>query len=297
MNISYDYYRIFYYVARHGSITEAANALLNNQPNITRAIKNLEAELGCTLFIRSNRGVTLTPEGEELYSHIALAFEHIRAGEDEICAGRGLQSGVVTIGATEIALRCFLLPILNNYRSRYPGIKIKISNMSTPQAIASLKSGLSDLAVVTRPTVGCAELSEMRVMTFSDAAICGDGLKQKLDGGAYTFEELSRFPIVFLGKGHSGNSFYSELFAKHGIAFSADIEVATADQIIHIVRHNLGIGFVPEKFLDDEPNGICKLELRDKIPSREICLVTRKGRAPSLPARELEKMIAEAARL
>lgn len=50
MYISYDYYRIFYYVAKYGNFTQAAQALMNNQPNITRTIKNLEAELSCTLL-------------------------------------------------------------------------------------------------------------------------------------------------------------------------------------------------------------------------------------------------------
>lgn len=129
MNISYDYYRIFYYVAKYGSFTQAANMLLNNQPNITRAMKALESELGCTLFLRTNKGVTLTPEGEALYAHISLAFEHIQTGEEEISANKGLQKGIVSIGATEISLRCFLLPILNDYRKKYPGIRIKISNL------------------------------------------------------------------------------------------------------------------------------------------------------------------------
>lgn len=54
MYINYGHYRIFYYVAKYGSFTGAAQFLLNNQPNITRTVKNLERELGCTLFIRSN---------------------------------------------------------------------------------------------------------------------------------------------------------------------------------------------------------------------------------------------------
>ena len=64
MNVNYDYYRIFYYVAKCGNLSQAARELVNNQPNLTRSIKNLEAELGCTLFSRTNRGVKLTPEGE-----------------------------------------------------------------------------------------------------------------------------------------------------------------------------------------------------------------------------------------
>ena len=62
MYISFEYYRIFYYVAKYGSISQAAEALMNNQPNISRTIKNLESELNCTLFVRSRKGVELTPE-------------------------------------------------------------------------------------------------------------------------------------------------------------------------------------------------------------------------------------------
>ena len=55
MYISYDYYRVFYYVARYGNVSQAARLLLNNQPNLTRTIKKLEAELGCPLFSRSRK--------------------------------------------------------------------------------------------------------------------------------------------------------------------------------------------------------------------------------------------------
>ena len=77
MNINYDYYRIFYYVAKYESVSRAAKFLYSNQPNVTRTIKNLETQLGCTLFSRSSRGMKLTPEGKKLYSHIKIAFEHI----------------------------------------------------------------------------------------------------------------------------------------------------------------------------------------------------------------------------
>ena len=82
MYISYDYYRIFYYVAKYKSISQAAKQLLQNQPNLSKAIQNLESALDCTLFIRTRHGVTLTPEGEKLYAHIKIAFEHIEAGEE-----------------------------------------------------------------------------------------------------------------------------------------------------------------------------------------------------------------------
>ena len=65
MEITYDYYRIFYYAAKYKSFSKAAEILMSNQPNITHFMNNLENQLGCRLFIRSNRGVTLTREGGE----------------------------------------------------------------------------------------------------------------------------------------------------------------------------------------------------------------------------------------
>ena len=55
--VPYDYYRIFYYAAKYRSFTRAAEILLSSQPNVTRAMNNLEQELGCRLFVRSNRGI------------------------------------------------------------------------------------------------------------------------------------------------------------------------------------------------------------------------------------------------
>ena len=95
MYISYEYYRIFYHVARCGNLTKAAEALQNSQPNLTRAIRNLEAEIGCPLFSRTNRGMILTPEGEGLYRHIKIACTEIEAGEAAVTQSRTLERGNV----------------------------------------------------------------------------------------------------------------------------------------------------------------------------------------------------------
>ena len=82
--MNYDYYRIFYYVARRRSFTGAAEALGSSQPNVTRCMNNLEFELGCKLFERSNRGVKLTPEGAALYERVRAAQQQLEAAEREL---------------------------------------------------------------------------------------------------------------------------------------------------------------------------------------------------------------------
>ena len=142
MYVNCDYYRVFYYVAKYGSLSQAARLLLAGQPNLTRAIRNLEAALGCPLFTRSSRGMRLTPEGERLYAHIRVAFEHIEAGEAELAGSRSPESGTVFLAASEVALRCLLLPVLREYRRRFPGVHLRISNHCTPQAVAALRAGM-----------------------------------------------------------------------------------------------------------------------------------------------------------
>ena len=97
MDINYDYYRIFYYVATYKSFSKAASILASNQPNISRFMNNLENQLGCRLFVRSNHGISLTPEGEKLYSHVKIAYEQFKAAELELVNDRSLKSGVITI--------------------------------------------------------------------------------------------------------------------------------------------------------------------------------------------------------
>ena len=292
MYISYDHYRIFYYVAKFCSFTKAANALMNNQPNVTRAIKNLEGELGCKLFVRSNRSVALTPEGERLYEHISVAFSHIEAAEKELLLDNSLQSGSISIGASEVALHCFLLPVLKEFREMYPGVRIRVSNHSTPQAIAALKEGLVDFAVVTTPTDIPKYTKKTILKEIQEIAVCGPAYSF-LTEGQISVRVLSKYPLVSLGTHTKTYTFYADWFSQHGMIFTPDIEAATADQILPLVRNDLGIGFVPEEFLksESEETGIYRVNLKEKIPARSVCMITSTERLLSIAAGQLEKII------
>ncbi len=291
MNISYDHYRIFYYVVRYGSFTKAANALTSNQPNITRAMGILESELGCTLFIRTNRGVKLTAEGQQLYEHIKPAVEQIQTGEEELALHKTLQSGIISIGASEIALRCFLLNVLAQFHRKYSGVKLKISNFSTPQAISALHKGVVDIAFVTTPTGDMKGLKAVNIRKVRELPVCSAELEHLADK-ALGYDEIARYPLISLSEGTKSYDMYRDIFAQSGVAFKPDIEVATADLILPMVRSGLGIGFVPEPFLNAE-HGVIRLKLKDEPPQRQICCIKTAQHSLSSAARELEKMVTE----
>ena len=146
-----DYYRIFYYVTRYKSFSNAAEMLVSNQPNITRCMNILENELDCKLLIRSHKGIQLTTEGEHLFRHVAIAIEQLTYGEKEIIKNKSLESGQINIGISETAMRLYLLDKLQEFHKDYPHVRLKISNHSTPQAIDALEKGLVDIAMVTSP--------------------------------------------------------------------------------------------------------------------------------------------------
>ena len=255
MEITYDYYRIFYYVAQYKSFTRAANALNSNQPNITKFMNNLEAQLQCKLFVRSNRGISLTPEGEILYQHVQVAYTHLQQAERELMDDKSMKTGVVTISSCESASQLVLLPALGIFHKRYPGIKLKVSNISTPQALQLLQASVSDFAVVTGPTDMISHFKETKLTEFSDiligsrhyASLCRDGLR---------FKDILSYPTVSLGKETMTYEFYTKLFLQKGLFWKVDTEVGTTNQIPSMVECNLGIAFLPdfmaENVIDNE---------------------------------------------
>lgn len=292
MHISLDAYRVFYHVARLGSFTKAAEVLYSNQPNVTRTIKNLENALGCTLFVRTSRSVQLTPEGEALLAHIGPAMEQIRAGEETVQLHSSLQSGVVRIGASEIALHRVLLPVLEVFRREFPGIRLQILNSNSQQAVTALKDGMVDFSLLTPPIDLPGSFQRTDLTTFREVPVCGRAYAH-LTGRTLPLEELAAHPIISLCRGSSTHQLYSEWFREHGLAFSPDIEAATADQILPMVRANLGIGFVAEHALTEAPQDgrILSLSLRETPPERTICLLKRKDTPLSIAAGRLEAML------
>ena len=82
LNISLEYYKVFYNVAKLGSISAAANSLFISQPAVSQAIKHLETELDARLFNRTSKGVRLTPEGEALYNLISQGYDYFLRAEN-----------------------------------------------------------------------------------------------------------------------------------------------------------------------------------------------------------------------
>ena len=292
MSASFDYYRTFYYVAKYKNFTRAATMLLSSQPSVTRSIQNLESELGCRLFIRSNRGVTLTREGEKLYKHVTIAYQHFQMAELELANDKSLQSGIITVGVSEIALHLLILQVMADFRKAYPGIRIRLSNHSTPETIQEVKDGLVDLAVVSTPADIPSTLKSTALMDFTDIMVVSSAHKELCEEPIH-LAEMQDYPLICLGKGTKSYEFFSNFYQRFGLKLNPDIEAGTIHQILPMVVYDLGIGFLPENVGIEalEDGKIIKVPLIEKIPQRQICLVESKRTPLSIAANALKQFI------
>lgn len=292
MAVPYDYYRIFYYVAQHRSFTKAAEVLKNNQPNITRCMNNLEQELGCKLFVRNNHGVTLTPEGERLYVRAAVAFEQLQLGEEEIREDCSLEVGTVSIAASETALHLLLLERLSVFHNRYPGVHLRITNDSTPQAIAALTRGQVNCAVVSTPCGVKKPLRETPLLPFREILVCGPHFKH-LSMETRRLRDIEPYPFVCLGNGTGTCEFYQRLFLKHDLTFHVDMEASTTDQVLPMIQYNLGIGFFPEAMAAPAiaRGEVFQIPLAEPVPERLVSLIEDTSRPQSIAMKTLRKLL------
>ena len=291
MAFSYDYYRIFYHAAKYGSFTQAARILSSNQPNITRAMNSLEAQLGCKLFVRSRNGVSLTPEGETLYSHISAAYEQIRIGETEVQRSISLENGHVSIAVSEIALHVLMLGVFQEFSRRYPGIRIQIFNHSSNEGADAVNRGTAELAVVSSPFTVSPSLKEMELLSVQDILIAGNRFSD-LKTTTLSLHDLERYPLIGLAPDTGTYSFYKRLFESHGLIYQTPIEAATTDQVLPLVAHDIGLGFLPRRLAQPAlQNGeVFEVSLKEPIPERHISLIRDRSRPLSAAAETLAEL-------
>ncbi|WP_158584490.1 LysR family transcriptional regulator [Lachnotalea sp. AF33-28] len=292
MSVNFDHYKIFYYVAKYQNITFAADLLFLSQPTVSRCIQNLEAETGCRLFDRSKKGVSLTPEGRILYQYVSRACDQLFAAEKELESYRSMSEGNIRIGSSEMTMHNFLLPCLERFHSEYPGVKLQISTYTTPRALEALKEGMIDFAVITSPMSAESRFTVQNLSCFQDIAVAGTQFKE-LEGRPVSLQELTGYPMICLESFTSTRQFLNHFFSTCGCLLSPDVELATTDLVVPVVKRNLGIGFVPEGFAAEElaRGNIFKIDLREQIPSRYICAVTDHTRPQSEAGRRFLDML------
>lgn len=146
--------------------------------------------------------------------------------------------------------------------------------------------------MVVTPEIIEKPLVAYPIVEFQDILIGGSdyvSLKDK----PLSLQEVNAYPLVCLGDNTVTYYFYEELFHMHKLELKPELEAATTDQILPMVKHNLGLGFVPYVYAREalEKKEVYQIPVVERIPSRKICFVENKNHVLSIAAKELKKLV------
>lgn len=292
MNISLDYYKIFYVVAKSGNITKASNELLISQPAISKCIKQLEEQLGGQLFVRTKRGVVLTEEGEEFYKYIEQAIEFINNAENKFSEMIHLETGIIKIGISTTLTKKFLLPYLETFHKLYPKIKIQIRTAISSRLFSLLRQGLVDLVIVNLPMEKTNDIEIVTVKEVQDCFIVGENYKYLVNKKIH-ITELIKYPMILQAPGSVTRKFLDDYCEKNNVAIQPDMMISGFGLILEFTRIGFGIGYTTENYIKEELESkkVYKLNVVPEIPKRGIGLCYSRRNVPSFCTKKLIEII------
>ena len=272
MDINYELYKVFYYVASTLSFSEASKQLFISQSAVSQSIKALERKLEQTLFIRSTKRVQLTPEGEILLRHIEPAMNLIRRGEAQLTdiASTG---GQIRIGASDTICRYFLVPYLERFHKEFPNAHITVINRTSLRCVELLENGQVDLIITNHPNSHLSNFYPVKkIKKFRDVFVANESYSELKDKKV-SLQELQDYPILMLDKHSTTSEFLHSLFQQEQLDLVPEIEINSNDLLIDLARIGLGIAFVPDFCLSKGMDNLFLVELENELPTRDLALV------------------------
>ena len=282
--------QVFQTVANERSYSRAAEKLYRTQPAISIAMRKLEAWVGQPLFVQGSGARALTDAGVLLLEYAERMLnlrEEARKGLTEL---RGMERGQVSLGVNESSIHA-LLPSLEKFRTRFPGIRVRVHRVFSRMIPRELLNHQLDIGVISYLPEE-RELSAVKFYRDSLALVVWPSHK---------LAKRKEVDISALGNesfvAHIVESPYRQrvvqMFARHRVALNMDLELPTIESIKRFVEMKRGIAIVPRMCVEGElaRGDLRELRIRQMRIQRHIYLVYRQDRPLSAAAQGLVDMI------
>ncbi|MCR5268302.1 MAG: LysR family transcriptional regulator [Lachnospiraceae bacterium] len=275
-------YKIFYAAATEGNISAAAKKLYISQPAVSKAISKLEASVGSPLFLRSSKGVTLTEEGALLYSHVKIAFESLKDGEEQLQNLLETGGGRIRFGASTTLCKYVLLPYLQGYMPHHPNVRISIECRNTYETLNLLhdkKIDIGLIGMISDEAIAAENLSYRQVTEIEDIFVA---TKEYIRSKG-THDIISQSTLLLLNKENITRQYIDHYFFENRVRINHVIEATSLDLLIEFAKIGLGVGCVIKEFVLKElaSKQLIQIPLKNPIPKRSIGFVYQNGTMPS----------------
>ena len=235
---------IFIEVAELGSFTKAGEKLGYSQPTISFQIKQLEKEMGVSLFDRIGHTVSLTEAGRDALRY-AQSICHLSQEMLLDTSGRREPTGVLRLGMPDSLCDPLIVGHFQKFRQKYPKVLLQIFTGDTGQLLSFLDHNEADLILTMddhlyNPNYVIVDEESIDVHFVASP----QNLLARKD--AVTIEELLKQPFLLTEKGMSYRRLLDERLARSSLEIQPVLETGRADLICSLVQENAGVGFLPD---------------------------------------------------
>ncbi len=282
--VNLDLYRVFYTVAKCGSLTRAAEELYISQPAVSQSIKQLENQLGVSLFNRTHRGMELSAQGGKLiFSEVEQALGLFNDAENRLAQMKESATGTIRIGASDTIFEYFLADRIVEFHENFPSVKIELIAGFTPDTIEKLKGDRCDVAFVNLPIEEDPELNLYgNCMRLNDIFITSEKYKE-LTEGVVSLSSLKKYPLIMMDRNTVARSSLDNFLSSLGVELQPSIEIGNWDLMKRLVLRGMGIGVIPREYatrrLSD--GSLYEVKTDPTLPVRSIGMLLPKNKSVS----------------
>lgn len=290
--------RTFVAVVGHGSVSGAADALGYTQSAVSQQLSTLERDVGLTLVDRGRRPLRPTTAGSELLPEVEALLAHAAALDAAVADLRGLRRGRVELAAFASAMASLLPPVVAAFRAAHPGVALGVTEAETEPALAALRAGAADVAVVhLMPGQEIADAGLVRAALGDDPLHAVLPEAHPLSGrAAVPVAELATEPLVVPRAGGPAGPFRAlveRLLAEAGAELRVAYEVDDLRAAQAFAAAGLGTVLMHGLTLGSPPPGVVVRPLTTASGARRVEVVRLAGRRVPA-ARALWRLLEEA---
>ena len=274
MKTNFELYKVFYYVAKNKSITQAANELMISQPAVSKSIKVLERDLNTILFNRNNDGVSLNNAGELLFTKIKKAIELIISAEKDIDSLNNMEQGTINIGAGNTIMQRYLMPYIKEFHDLYPNINVIVHTLVTEELIKKAQLGLVDIVFTHLPNTIPDNYNVIKLKKLHDILVVNKN--SKYINKIINKKNISSLPLILLPYKASNRKNFNKFCIKNNIVINPLMEIGNDLIIEDCALNGLGVGLVVKEYVQNSLNNKELIELKTtfKIEEKDlVCLV------------------------
>ena len=282
MKTNLELYKTFYYVAKNGNITQAANELMISQPAVSKAIKTLEQDLNTSLFNRKKDGVSLTNAGEVLYSKIKKAIELIISAEEDLTSLNNMEQGTINIGAGNTIIQRYLMPYISEFHNKYPNINVIVHTVITEELIKRAQIGLIDIVFTHLPNEIPKNFDVKKVKELHDILVVNNESIYK--DKVISKKDLSALPLILLPYRASNRKNFNKFCNSNNIVINPQMEIGNDLIIEECAENGLGVGLVVKEYVESklEEKKLYELKTNFNIEPKYLVCLTDENRKKNI---------------